>query len=799
MEATTPEGTVNVPIESQTALPKAHSPQDTPVLDSSKTVDLSLQEHSSDFQIEISETRSMAPPPAINLDSHEWYLNRELTWLEFNRRVLHEGLDKRTPLLERVKFMAIVASNLDEFFMKRIGGLKQQVGAGVTELSVDGRTPEQQIQECHAVVRDMEDQQRNLGVELYHLLSNAGIHIRSYISLKKEEQERVRNYYFKNIFPLVTPLAIGPAHPFPFISNLSLNLLVTVRHHGEDKTDLVRIKVPIGGEVPRFLQVGEQTCFIPLEDVIAQNLDLLFPGMMIESCELFRVTRNAITEIPGHQAEDLMAMVESELRDRKFAPIVRLEISKGMDPTRRGMLAAELGLNEDTDVFEVDGLMAKRDLLQIASLKVRELHDPAHHPLDHPMIAGATNIFHLIREQGPILLQHPYESFATSVERFVREASEDPKVLAIKMTLYRTAAGSKIINYLIEAAQNGKQVAVAVELKARFDESSNIRWANHLERAGIHVSYGVLGLKTHCKIIFVLRRDYNGLRRYAHFGTGNYNEDTARIYSDLGMLTCDPIIGEDLTELFNYLTSGNVPDRNYHKLLPAPTQLKNSLLSKIQREITKHSESSPGLIQFKVNALEDKDIIKALYQASQAGVRVDLIVRDTCRLRPGISGLSDNIKVVSIIGRFLEHARIYYFRNAGDEEYFISSSDCMTRKLENRIEVAVPVEGSDLQRQLRQILDLQLTNQRSPWIMQQDGAYIKSKPEPGTDDRGVQEILIELAQGRSESSQKSSKRDRTGSTGTNEKEAPRTSPGYGFKSYKRKRLLGKGSPSHNRK
>jgi polyphosphate kinase len=681
----------------------------------------------------------------IPLDSPEWYLNRELTWLEFNRRVFHEGLDECTPLLERVKFLAIVASNLDEFFMKRIGGLKQQVGAGVTELSVDGRTPEQQIQECHAVVRDMEEQQRVLTAELYRLLSQAGIHIQSYTALSKQDQETVRTDYVKNIFPLVTPLAIDPAHPFPFISNLSLNLLVTVPHPGNEKADLVRIKVPVGEGIPRFLQVGEQCVFVPLEDVIAQNLDLLFPGMTIASCELFRVTRNAITEIPGHQAEDLMSMVESELRDRKFAPIVRLEISKGMDRTRRGMLAAELGLDEEADVFEVDGLLAKRDLMHIAALKIRELHDPPFHPVDHPMIAGATNIFHLIREQGSILLQHPYESFVTSVERFVREASEDPKVLAIKMTLYRTAAESKIIEYLIEAAQNGKQVAVAVELKARFDESSNIRWANHLERAGIHVSYGVLGLKTHCKIIFVLRRDYDGLRRYAHFGTGNYNADTARIYSDLGLLTGDPVIGIDLTELFNYLTSGNVPDRKYYKLLPAPTRFKKALLSKIEREIMKHSWESPGLIQFKMNALEDKDITQALYRASQAGVKVDLIVRDTCRLRPGLPGLSERIRVVSIVGRFLEHARIYYFRNGGNEEYFISSGDCMTRKLENRIEVAVPVNEPDLQAQLRQILNLQLASRRGQWIMQPDGTYIRATTEAGEHDQGAQECFMNLA------------------------------------------------------
>jgi len=703
-------------------------------------------------------------PPAVDLDAPEWYLNRELTWLEFNRRIFNEALDERTPLLERVKFLAIVASNLDEFFMKRIGGLKQQAGAGVTELSIDGRTPEQQIRESHAVVRGMEEQQRVLAADLSRLLEQAGIRISDYSALSQEDRNAVRDHYLKNIFPLVTPLAIGPAHPFPFLSNLSLNLLVTVRHPGEDHADLVRIKVPVGEEVPRFLQIGDRTHFVPLEDVIAKNLDLLFPGMRIESYELFRVTRNAITEIPGQQAEDLMSMVESELRDRKFAPIVRLEVSKGMDPTRRGMLAAELGVAEATDVFEVDGLMAKRDLFQIAGLKIRELHDPPHHPIDHPLIAGATSIFHLIRKEGPILLQHPYESFVTSVERFVKEASEDPKVLAIKMTIYRTAAESKIIDYLIEASQNGKQVAVAVELKARFDESSNIRWANRLERAGIHVSYGVLGLKTHGKIIFVLRRDYDGLRRYAHFGTGNYNADTARVYSDLGLLTCDEAIGEDLTELFNYLTSGNVPNRRYRKLLPAPTEMKQALLAKIDREIAIHSAASPGLIRFKVNSLEDKEITKALYQASRAGVAVELIVRDTCRLRPGIPGVSDRIKVVALVGRFLEHTRIYYFRNGGNEEYYISSADCMSHKLHRRIEVTVPVEGRELHQQLRHIFDLQMAPQRSLWIMQPDGTYVRSVTESSVDGIGAQERLIQEAQERART-QQASREERGGPTG----------------------------------
>jgi polyphosphate kinase len=725
--------------------------------------------------------------PAVDLDAPEWYLNRELTWLEFNRRVLNEGFDERMPLLERVKFLAIVASNLDEFFMKRIGGLKQQAGAGVTELSVDGRTPEQQIRECHAVVRDLEDQQRGLAADLFRLLYDAGIQISRYADLSRVDQVAVRDGYVRNIFPLVTPLAIGPAHPFPFISNLSLNLLVTVRNSGTDKADLVRIKVPIGEEVPRFLPIAEQPRFVPLEDVIAQNLDLLFPGMRIESCELFRVTRNAITEIPGHQAEDLMAMVESELRDRKFAPIVRLETSKGMNPTRRGMLAAELGLNEATDVFEVDGLMAKRDLFQIAGLKIRELHDVPHHPMDHPMLAGTTNIFHLIREQGPLLLQHPYDSFVTSVERFVREASRDPKVLAIKMTLYRTAAESKIIDYLIEASQNGKQVAVAVELKARFDESSNIRWANHLEQAGIHVSYGVLGLKTHCKIIFVLRRDYDGLRRYAHFGTGNYNADTARVYSDLGLLTCDPAIGGDLTELFNYLTSGNVPDRNYRKLLPAPTRFKQSLLSKIEREALRQ-DGSPGHIRFKINALEDKEITKALYRASQAGVKIDLIVRDTCRLRPGIPGVSENIRVVSLVGRFLEHARIFYFRNGGEEEYYISSADCMTQKMEHRIEAAIPVEAPELRAQLRQILDLQLENRRGLWTMQPEGTYVRATAESGTDAPGAQEILIEQTQQRFQAFRSSSNRNPSGPVEGYELGTYLPPAKHGFISHRRREL-----------
>jgi polyphosphate kinase len=377
-----------------------------------------------------------------------------------------------------------------------------------------------------------------------------------------------------------------------------------------------------------------------------------------------------------------------------------------------------------------------------------ELKDPPHHPIEHPKLVDAPNIFHLIRGSGPILLQHPYESFTTSVERFLREASQDHKVLAIKMTLYRTARKSKIIEYLIDAAENGKQVAVAVELKARFDEEANVRWANSLEEAGIHVSYGVLGLKTHAKVIFVLRRDYDGLRRYAHLGTGNYHSGTARLYSDLGLLTCDPVLGSDLTELFNFLTTGYVAKRRYDKLLPAPTHLKRALLAKIEREIELQAAGERGHIQFKTNALEDADIVRALYRASNAGVTVDLVIRDTCRVRPGVPGLSDNIRVISIVGRFLEHTRIYYFHNAGAEEYFIGSADCMKRNLESRVETVVPVEDPDCQASLREILDIQLNDRRSAWDMQSDGSYVQRTPTDEDDPRGAQEQLIALAQKR---------------------------------------------------
>ncbi len=714
------------------------------------------------------KTKAGAPPKTkisvkrkFDLNDPRWYLNRELTWLEFNRRVLHEGQDERTPLLERIMFLSIVGSNLDEFFMKRIGGLKQQVGAGVKKLTVDGRTPGQQIEECYEVVRDLLAKQQTLEEQLFRLLAKKNIRIVKYLQLTDNQQKEVNKYFLDNIYPLLTPQGMDPAHPFPFISNLSLNLLVATRFKNDEHVFLNRIKVPTGIGIPRFIRIGKAHLYVRFEDIIANNLSAIFPDMLIESCELFRVTRNAITEKTLDQANDLLSMIETALRDRKFAEIVRLEVGSCMTPSHRGMLAAELGIDEENDVFTVDGIMAKRDLFQIASIDRPDLHYPPHQPFDHYRLAGdSPNIFHLIREEGAILLQHPYESFESSVERFLKEASTDPKVLAIKMTLYRTSSDSRVIQYLLDAAQNGKQVAVVVELKARFDESANIHWAGYLEQAGVHVTYGVVGLKTHSKVIFVIRRDFNGLKRYAHIGTGNYHAGTARIYSDLGLLTCDANIGKDLTELFNYLTMGYAPARKYKKLLPSPKILKKGLLSRIDREIAYQEKGKDGLIQFKTNALEDKDITKALYKASQAGVHVDLIVRDTCRLRPGIEGLSENIRIISIVGRFLEHSRIYYFKNNGDEEYFIGSADIMKRNLEDRVEVVTPVEPKPLQRELRKILDVQLNDHRGAWEMQPDGTYIQLQPSGKNDQRSSQEQLIELAADRLAEARRLSKKKR---------------------------------------
>ena len=687
----------------------------------------------------------------INLSDSRWYLNRELTWLEFNRRVLHEAEDERTPLLERLKFIAIVSSNLDEFFMKRIGGLKQLVGAGLREPSLDGLTPLQQIDQCHSIIRGIEDNKYTCLQQIRKLLKEQGIIISEVKDLTARERSNLRDHFATNIYPLLTPQSIDPAHPFPFISNLSLNLLVTLNWSDGINRQLARVKVPVGAGTSRFIPVpGKKERFIRLEDLLMSNLDMLFPGMKVIRCDLFRVTRNANTEHDEEEADDLLEMIETELKERRFAPIVRMEVVEGIPVFQKGRLAAELNINENDDVFEVPELLAMRDLFELSRLDYPHLHDPPHHQIVTPQLDSERNIFHIIRDAGSILLQHPYESFSASVERFLREAAVDTKVHGIKMTLYRTSSQSRIIDALLLAAQNGKQVAVVVELKARFDEATNIRLAEQMERAGIHVTYGVVGLKTHCKVIMVVREDYNSLRRYVHIGTGNYHAETSRIYSDIGILSCSEALGNDVTELFNYLTTGFKPRRKYALLLTAPLFLKQALLAKIERETVLHREGGKGLIQFKINALEDGDIVKALYRASQAGVTIDLIVRDTCRLRPGIAGLSKTIRVISIVGRFLEHSRIYYFGNGGTEEYFISSADAMKRNLGARVEILCPIDPPSLVREIRSILDVHLQDTRSAWEMQPNGSYIQRMPDDSNGAGNSHYQLIKHAEQRVE-------------------------------------------------
>lgn len=684
---------------------------------------------------------------AFDLTDPNLLLNRELTWLNFNFRVLAQAEDPATPLLERLNFVSIVGANLDEFFMKRIGGLKQQVVAGVYAPSADGRSPQEQIEEAYVLIRVLIARQRRVLAALRAELREAGVaEVRQVAELDDAVRAALRERYVESVYPLVTPQATDPAHPFPFVSNLSLNLLVTLRLPDEEIPSIARVKVPVGLGSPRFLRLGDSDVFVPLESVMADNLDLLFPGLEILSCEFFRVTRNADTELEADEADDLLAHIESELRHRRLAPIVRLEVEAQMSPEHRGMLAAELGLDETADVFEVEGMLGLRDLAELAALEISEHRYEPHHPVDAPPLADETrSIFHVMREHGSLLVHHPYESFGSSVERLLEEAATDPEVRAVKMTVYRTSAESRAVEALIEAARNGKQVTVVMELKARFDEAANIRWAGRLSEFGISVTYGVMGLKTHGKAILVVRQEADGLRRYAHIATGNYHAGTARLYTDIGMLTCDDAIGADLTELFNYLTTGYKPKRHYRKLLPAPKVLKPALLERIERERTIQLEGGEGRIQFKINALEDPDVTIALYGAARAGVNIDLIVRDTCRLRPGLAGLSETVRVVSVVGRFLEHGRIYYFGGGGDEEYFIGSADVMRRNLSHRVEILAPVEAPELRRELRFVLDTQLADRRLGWEMRSDGSYAWRYRPGETDAQGTHRRMIDWA------------------------------------------------------
>ncbi|HEY9607196.1 MAG TPA: polyphosphate kinase 1 [Allocoleopsis sp.] len=703
-------------------------------------------------------TKSNTTVNAISLSDPQYYFNRELSWLEFNSRVLQEALDPRTPLLERLKFMSIFSSNLDEFFMVRVAGLKKQVEAGVRKLTPDGRSPSDQLEAIGDRLRPMVSQQHQHFEKVLRLqLAREGIHILDYMDLTQEQRNYLQNYFEEQIFPVLTPLAVDPSHPFPYISNLSLSLAVVVKDPDTGEELFARVKVP--KVLPRFVPLPEQLRYrhkaqasiwtgVPLEQVIAHNLESLFPGMNIQEYHPFRVTRNADLAVEEDEADDLLLAIEQELRKRRVGgSVVRMEIQVTTPDSVRSMLMEEMGL-KDIDVYEVEGLLCLGDLMSFMELPLPELKDPPWKPVVPSRLRSSCpdeedDVFCAIR-QGDLLVHHPYQSFSATVLRFITQAAHDPNVLAIKMTLYRTSGDSPIANALINAAENGKQVAVLVELKARFDEKNNIIWARKLEQAGIHVVYGLVGLKTHTKVVLVVRREDNKIKRYVHIGTGNYNPKTARIYTDLGLLSCRDDLGADLTDLFNFLT-GYSRQRSYRKLLVAPVNLRDRFQSLINREIENCCQGGTGRIVAKMNALVDPKIITSLYKASQAGVQIDLIIRGICCLRPGVPGVSENIRVISVVGRFLEHSRIYYFHNQGKEEVYIGSADWMPRNLDRRVEAVVPVEDPEIIQDLQEILGVMLADNRQAWELQPDGSYIQRHPADGTREQCAQKILMEMA------------------------------------------------------
>lgn len=675
------------------------------------------------------------------------YLNRELSWLEFNRRVLHEALDPRTPLLERLKFLAIFSSNLDEFYQVRVAGLKQQVVAHYVERTADGLTAEDQLRAITAVVRGLlADHRRCLMDEVLPALAAEGIElVTRWDRLQEGDREHLAGYFIQNVFPVLTPLAVDPAHPFPYISNLSLSLAVVLRDDsGEER--FARVKVP--KILPRWVPLPGVHRFIPLEQVVGAHLEALFPGIEILGWYCFRITRNTDLDIDADDADDLLSLIQEEVRNRRFAEVVRLEVEPAAPESLRQLLLEELNADQVTegilltgeDVHEVGEILDASDLATLAALEVPALRDPPHTPVPPARLAAGRNLFEVIRE-GDILLHHPYESFALSVERFIQAATEDPDVLAIKITLYRTGGDTAIPRLLTQAAERGKQVAVLIELQARFDEENNIAWARRFEDAGVHVSYGVGGLKTHAKVMLAVRREGEAMRRYVHIGTGNYAPRTARLYTDFGLLSADPDLGADLSDLFNVLTGFAAPS-TYRRLVVAPAGLRERIVGLVRREADHARAGHPARILAKMNALVDPEVIHELYLASQAGVEVDLIVRGICCLRPGLPGISDRIRVVSIIGRFLEHSRAWYFRNGGREEAYIGSADWMPRNLDRRIEAVTPVHDPQHRQELLAILELLWGDNRQAWDLQPDGGYVQR--EPGTEpERASHRMLVD--------------------------------------------------------
>ncbi len=664
----------------------------------------------------------------INLQDPSLYINRELGTIEFNRRVLLEAFDEKHPLLERVKFLAIFSGNMDEFFMVRVSGLKQQVLLGITDRPPDGMTPREQLVAIHESVTALVEQQMNFWNEVMNPeLDVAGIHILNHQDLKRSHQRKLRDYFEREIFPVLTPLLFDPGHPFPHISNMSLNLAVVVKDPDSGITHFARVKVP--AILPRLVPLNpldpdellppSDQKFVWVEQVIAANLDRLFPGMEIEAAYPFRITRNTDMEIQEEEADDLLLTIEESLRQQHFGFVVRLEIDESMPEEVRDILIRNLEIG-NFDVYQSDGPLGLRGLWELRSLDRPELKDKLFQPSPPPTLRSGENIFDILRRKD-ILFHHPYDSFLPVV-KFVEAAADDPDVLAIKQTLYRVGPNPPIVHSLIRARENGKQVSALVELKARFDERSNIEWARELEKSGVHVVYGLIGLKTHCKLSLVVRKEREGIRRYVHMSTGNYNTITARQYTDVGLMTSDENIGADASELFNYLT-GYSNQVDYRRFLVAPVNLRTKILEFIEKEI---SYGKKGQIIIKVNSLVDAEIIEVLYRASQAGVKVELIVRGVCCLRPGIANVSENIRVISIIGRFLEHSRVYYFHNLGNPELYVGSADLMPRNIDRRVEVLFPITDAILKQEIiENILQIYLKDTKKSYILDPEGSYTK--------------------------------------------------------------------------
>jgi polyphosphate kinase len=695
------------------------------------------------------ERSLVAAAAEVSTEDPSLYFNRELSWLDFNDRVLQLAEDARVRLLERVKFCAIYTTNLDEFYMVRVAGLHDQIDAGVVSPSQDGRAPAETIALIRARVL-------SLGTRLTDCfegtlrgeLADDGIELVSVDDLDDQQRAQLAAHFQRTIFPALTPLAVAPGRPFPYISNLSLSLAVRVRDPLSEVMVFARVKVPTE-ILPRFValdtQPGEPIVLVPLEDVIAHHLDALFPGMEIVDYDVFRVTRDADLEV-SDDAADLLQAVEDELRRRRFGEIVRVEVGAHCPEPLLSELTELLGVREQ-DVYPIDGLLDMGALWQLVRLpghaELREKPLPA---ITHPRLIRHedehVDVFATMRE-GDLLVHHPYVSFATSVERFVEQAVADPNVLAIKQTVYRTSDDSPLVPALIDATERGKQAVALVELKARFDEGMNIHWAKALEEAGVHVVYGQPALKTHAKCVMVVRREGDGVRHYVHIGTGNYHSATARLYTDFGLFTCDEQIGADVADMFNYLTGYGRP-LHYRKVLMAPNQLREGIIEQIERTIAAHSSDEPARIAMKMNALVDGRCIRALYAASQAGVRVDLNVRGICCLRPGVPGVSENIRVVSIVGRLLEHSRVYAFERRGEHEIFISSADLMPRNLDHRVELAVPVSAPDARAELLDTLERAFADNQNSWELDAEGTWRRRVPGPGEEPRNLQLELAEL-------------------------------------------------------